>query len=100
MPHASCCSLMRCARAQPAQSSLGLVCPHKVEAGGVNAVALAGRSRAIIEDMPEMAATATAPDLDPVHAIAKILQRLDGCRIHVVERGPATARIKFRLRGE
>jgi len=35
--------------------------------------------------MSEMAAAATAPDLDPMHAIAEILKRLDGCRVNVVE---------------
>ena len=66
-------------------SPLCLICPYKVEAGGVNAIALSGRARAIVEDMPEMAAAATASDLDPVHAIAEILKRLDGRRVNVVE---------------
>ena len=80
--------------------SLRLVVPDKVEAGRVNAIALPGRSWAIIEDMPQMATAATAADLDAVHAMAKILIRLDGCWVHVVERGPATARLKLRLRSE
>src|SRR5262245_26937817 len=88
------------ARAQPSQAALGLVGAHKVEAGRINAIALASRSWAIIEDMPQMAAAATAPDFNPVHAMAKILKRLYYCRVHVVERRPATARIELCLRSE
>jgi hypothetical protein len=71
-----------------------------MQAGGVYAVALPGRSWAIVEDMAQMAAAAAAPDLDPVHAIAEILQRLNRSRFHIGERGPAAARIELRLRGE
>jgi hypothetical protein len=50
--------------------------------------------------MAEMTTAATAPDFDAMHAITEILKRLHGCRVNVVERGPATARIKLRLGGE
>jgi len=73
------------------RSPFDLVCPHKAKAGRVDAVALSGRLRAIIENMPQMAAAATAPDFGPVHAMAEILKRLDGRRVNVIERGPATA---------
>jgi hypothetical protein len=49
-----------------------------MDAGRVDAIALAGRLRTIVEDMPQMAAAATATHLDSVHAIAEILKRLDG----------------------
>src|SRR5262249_19879089 len=77
-----------------------LVLTHEVEAGGINAIALPGRSWAIVEDMAQMAAAAAAPYLDPMHAIAEILERLDRSGFHIVKRGPATARIEFRLCGE
>ena len=42
----------------------------------------------------------TSADLDAVHAIAEILKRLNGCGVHIVERGPATPRLELRLGGE
>jgi hypothetical protein len=70
---------------QPSQPSLCLVRPYKVEASRVNTIALSSRSRAIVEDVTEMAAAATAADLDAMHAIAEILKRLDGRRVNIVE---------------
>jgi hypothetical protein len=75
---------------------LCLVCPHKVEAGRVNTIALSGRLGAIVEDVPQMPSAATAADFDAVHAMAEILKRFDSRRVHIVERGPATARIELR----
>ena len=56
-----------------------------MEAGRVNAVALSGRSWTIVEDVPQMAATATAPYLDPVHAMTEILKRVDDRWVNIVE---------------
>jgi len=37
--------------------------------------------------MAEMATAATASHLDPVHAVAEILKRLDGSGCNIVKRG-------------
>src|SRR5439155_19986250 len=50
----------------------------------VDAVALAGRGRAIVEDVPEVGTAPAAGHLDPSHSVAPVLvelDRLDGRRL-------------------
>src|SRR4051794_17260776 len=66
----------------------------------VHAVAQAGRLRAVVEDMAEMAAATAAVDLGAQHAEGTVL----GLAHRIVERLPETrpagAALEFRLRGK
>ena len=59
---------------------------------------LAGRRRAVVEDMAEMPAAAAAVDLDPLHEQRPVQPRADGARERIPEARPAGAGIEFRLR--
>src|SRR5579863_7323214 len=62
----------------------------ELETGRVDAVALAGRVRAVVENMPQMAPAAAAEHLDAVHAVAEVVARLDGALVRdIPEARPA-----------
>ena len=64
----------------------------QVERGRIDAIAQTGRFRAIGEHMPQVGVAASAPDLDPVHAMTEVIQAGDGRIAYRLEiAGPATA---------
>src|SRR4051812_32194455 len=61
------------ARALSKRSGLAAV---EVQRAGVDAVALAGRARAVVEHVSQVGATARAPHLDAAHAVAVVRDQL------------------------
>src|SRR5579864_7130749 len=107
---------MRCPGARPSGISLDhfsfgrtpaqlvgqpLAVRRERKADGVDAIALARRRRAIIEDMPLVSPASGADDLGPEHAVARVanvLQVIPGERLG--EAGPAGAALEFRAAAE
>src|SRR5712671_4930253 len=86
---------------RPGLTRQGLSGVDEVHRDRVEAVALAGRRRAIGEDVAEVAATAGASDLGAGHAVAMVLDERDlGAVDRLEEAGPAGARLELRLRRE
>ena len=69
---------------------------YKMQCRGVHAVALAGRPRAIVEDMAEVRVAAPAGDRGPIHPQAGIasFQHVFS-RDGLPEAGPARARLEL-----
>src|SRR5689334_976153 len=71
------------------------------ERGGVDAVALARRAWAVVEDVSEVAAAATADDLGAAHQETIVGAQLDGLRDGGLgEARPAGPRLELRVRRE
>src|SRR5262245_36282666 len=87
----------RAATPAPGRRSLFLL----LERAGVDAVAQAGRLRAIGEDVPQMAAAAPAMHFGALHEMAAVGLRLDGVARHRgVEARPAGAGVELGVRIE
>src|SRR5215212_10727529 len=75
--------------------------PLELQRGGIDAVALAGRVRAVREDMAEVATAVGAQDLRSNHPMARVGLLLDRVlRRGGRERGPAAAGVVLRVRLE
>src|SRR4029077_4740713 len=73
----------------------------EVERAGVDAEPVAGRPRAVREDVAEVPTAAGARDLGPHHAVAAVLVQLDGFGVHGgVEAGPARPGVVLRVGAE
>ena len=73
----------------------------EVERARVDAVAQAGRVRAVVEDMAEVAAARRAHDLGANHPVARVGLRDDAVeRRRLEEARPAAARLELRVRAE
>src|SRR5205814_1308289 len=79
-----------------ATASLG----QELHGDAVDAVALAGRRRAVVEDVPEMAAAAAAVHLRADHAVALVRAGLHRAGCWIVEARPAGAALELLLRYE
>lgn len=68
----------------------------EVECQGVDAIALATRWRAVIENVPKVGVAAAAAHFDAVHAVA-VVGMLINCirRACLTEAGPAATRFEF-----
>ena len=79
----------------------GLFLLFQVQRDRVDAVALTGRVRSVVEHVAEVAAAAGAHDLGAHHAVARVGSQLDGLGGgRLVEAGPARARLEFRIGAE
>ena len=67
----------------------------EVQDTGVDAVALACRPRAVIEDVAEVAAAFRARDFCPAHAMAHVLPEFHRPRQSIGKAGPAGAGIEL-----
>src|SRR5690606_18631041 len=73
----------------------------EVERRRVDAVALSGRSRAVIKQVPQMRAAVRAAHLGADHPVAAVLAQLDVLLIdRIPEARPAAAGLVLRLRAE
>src|SRR5687768_8418103 len=73
----------------------------EVECGGIDAEALAGRLRAVLEHMAEVGAAVRAANLGADHAVGPVAAFLDAAGFRrLPERRPARTRIVFRGRRE
>src|ERR1700676_3557435 len=72
----------------------------KYHCKAVHAVAQAGRLRAIVEDVAEMAAAAAAVNFGPQHAKSAVFGFADGILERLVTARPAGAALELRLRRE
>src|SRR5256714_9556156 len=79
--------------------SSGVPVGVEVEREGVDAPALPGRARAVVEHMAQVGAAAPAQDLGAGHPVGAVLARLDrlGDR-RLREARPAGARVEFGIR--
>src|SRR5262245_54706952 len=74
---------------------------YKVERQAVHAVPLAGRRRTVGEQVPQVRSTAPAAHLGADHAVAAILDQVDGVgRLGLEEAGPSAARLELGVRVE
>src|SRR6185369_6606584 len=84
----------------PSQGSCLRAGPER-ERDRVDAVALAGRRRAVVEHVPEVAAAARAVHLVARHAERVVLADLDAARLdRLPEARPAGAALELRARAE
>src|SRR5579871_2493310 len=68
----------------------------KVDARGVDAVALPGRTRPIFEEMAEMPAATATQHFGPMHVVAEVVLQSHLVGIYgIPEAGPSTARIEL-----
>src|SRR3989344_1007300 len=72
----------------------------KLKTDRIDAVALAGGRRTIVEDVPEMRSAAGADDFRAIHAIRGVFFERDRARECLIERRPTGTGIKFRVRYE
>jgi hypothetical protein len=73
---------------------------HEIHRHAVDAVALMGGRRAIVEDVPEMTAAGRAVDLGSYHAEGAIDRRLGRALDRLVEARPAGSALELALRLE
>ena len=91
--------LLQLGAAALAFAALGL--GLEAQRGGVEAIAQAGRARAVLEDMAEMRIAAGADDLVSDHAMAAVGDGLNIFRGHGLEEaGPASPGIELRVGGK
>src|SRR5579871_5958713 len=69
----------------------------EVHCDAVDAIALMGRRRPIVEDVAEMAAAGRAMDLGPLHAKTVVRRCLDAAGDRLVEARPAGAALELAL---
>src|SRR6476619_5831477 len=70
----------------------------EVEGAGIDAVPLPGRTGAVREDVPEMAAAGGTGDLGANHPVARIVMRVDALERHRLDEArPTRARVELRV---
>src|SRR3954469_13240670 len=69
------------------------------EAEAIDTIAQASRLRAVVENMPEMAAAAAAMHFGPQHPVGAVFGLADSILQRLIETRPAGAALEFRLRG-
>src|ERR1051326_4570574 len=85
----------------PRSAYLRLCLPVEVEAGRVDAVALAARVRAVVEEVPEVGVAGGAADLGADHAVLAVLDLLDLAAVDGrPEAGPPGAGVELGVRLE
>src|SRR6185437_11883895 len=73
---------------------------REVQRDPVDAIALVGRRRAVVEDMSQMAAAGRAMNLGAHHAVGPVDRRLDGAGHRFIEAWPARPTLEFTFRLE
>ena len=73
----------------------------EIERDRVDAIAQTRRSRAIVEDVPEVGAATGAGDFDAAHAKAQVFALVDAVGVDGVKKaGPAAVRVEFLVRAK